>query len=177
MPLTAVQRLQREVRGRRLAQQVQGGQGLRAERDVRVVRLSPSGTVVLGRDVLLAEGVRLHLRDPGARLEIGDGSFLNYRSEVIAHQLVTIGRHCLFAWDVQVLDSDSHRIDGAPHTAPVVIGDRVWIGCRATVLKGVTIGEGAIVAAGSVVTRDVPPQALVGGNPARVLRTGVSWEE
>ncbi len=177
MPLTAVQRLQREVRGRRLARQVQGGEGLRAERDVRVVRLSPSGTVVLGRDVLLAEGVRLHLRDAGARLEIGDGSFLNYRTEVIAHERVTIGRGCLLAWDVQVLDSDSHRIDGAPHTAPVVLGDRVWIGCRATVLKGVTVGDGAIVAAGSVVTRDVPPQALVGGNPARVLRTGVSWQE
>lgn len=177
MPLTAVQRLQREVRGRRLAQQVQGGQGLRAERDVRVVRLSPSGRVVLGRDVLLAEGVRLHLRDAGARLEIGDGSFLNYRTEVIAHQRVTIGRNCLLAWDVQVLDSDSHRIDGAPHTAPVTIGDRVWIGCRATVLKGVTVGDGAIVAAGAVVTRDVPPRALAGGNPARVLRTDVSWEE
>ena len=177
MPLTRAQRLQREVRGRRLARQVQGGEGLRAERDVRIVRLSPSGAVVLGRDVLLAEGVRLHLRDAGARLEIGDGSFLNYRTEVIAHERVTIGRGCLFAWDVQVLDSDSHRIDGAPHTAPVVIGDRVWVGCRATVLKGVTVGDGAVVAAGSVVTRDVPPRTLVGGNPARVLRTDVTWEE
>jgi acetyltransferase-like isoleucine patch superfamily enzyme len=156
---------------------MEGGEDLRAERDVRIVRLSPSGVVRVGRGVLLAEGVRLHLRDAGARLEIGDGSFLNYRTEVIAHERVTIGRGCLFAWDVQVLDSDSHRIDGAPHTAPVTVGDRVWIGCRATVLKGVTIGDGAIVAAGSVVTRDVPPQALVGGNPARVLRTGVRWEE
>ncbi len=58
-----------------------------------------------------------------------------------------------------------------------MIGDWVWIGCRATVLKGVTIGDGAVVAAGSVVTRDVPPAALVGGNPARVLRERVTWEE
>ena len=177
MPLTRAQRLQRELRGRRLARQVEGGEGLRAEGDVRIVRLSPRGTVALGRDVLLAEGVRLHLRDAGARLEIGDGSFLNYRTEIVAHERVSIGRGCLLAWDVQVLDSDSHRIDGAPHTAPVSIGDGVWVGCRATVLKGVTIGEGAVVAAGSVVTRDVPPRALVGGNPARVLRTDVTWKE
>jgi acetyltransferase-like isoleucine patch superfamily enzyme len=177
VPLRRAQRLAREVRGRRLARQVTGGQGLRAERDVRVVRLSPSGTVVVGPGVLLAHGVRLHLRDAGARLEIGDGTFLNYRTEVIAHERVTIGRGCLFAWDVQVMDSDSHRVDGAPHTAPVTIGDRVWVGCRATVLKGVTVGEGAVVAAGSVVTGDVPPRALVGGNPARVLREDVTWEE
>ena len=61
--------------------------------------------------------------------------------------------------------------------APVTIGDRVWIGCRATVLKGVTIGDGAVVAACSVVTRDVPPRALVAGNPARVVREDVTWEE
>lgn len=177
MALTRVQRRQREVRGRRLSRQVEGGLGLRAERDVRIVRLSASTTVVVGRDVLLAEGVRLHLRDAGARLEIGAGSFLNYRTEIIAHERVTIGRGCLFAWDVQVLDSDSHRVDGAPHTAPVTIGDHVWVGCRATVLKGVTIGAGAVVAAGSVVTGDVPPAALVGGNPARVIREHVTWQE
>lgn len=177
MALTRAQRAAREVRGRRLARQVTGGQRLRAEPDVRIVRLSPSGTVVLGAGVLLARGVRLHLRNDGARLEIGDATFLNYRTEVIAHARVTIGRGCLFAWDVQVVDSDSHRVDGAPHTAAVTIGDHVWVGCRATILKGVTVGEGAVVAAGSVVVHDVPPRALVGGNPARVLREGVTWQE
>ena len=54
--------------------------------------------------------------------------------------------------------------------APVVIGNRVWIGCNALVLKGVRIGDGAVVAAGTVVTRDVPANSLVGGNPARVIR-------
>lgn len=177
MPLSRRDRALRELRGRRLAREVEGGEGLRAERDVQLVRLGASGTVTIGRGVLLAQGVRLHLREGGARLEIGDGTFLNYRTEVIAHERVTIGSGCLFAWDVQVLDSDSHRVDGAPHTAPVVIEDRVWVGCRATVLKGVRIGTGAIVAAGSVVTGDVPARALVGGNPARVLREGVTWEE
>ena len=165
------------ARGRRLARQVEGGAGLRAERGVRIVRLAAGTTVRIGPGVLLAHDVGLHLRDRGAVLSIGEGSFVNHRSELIAHERVEIGRHCLLAWDVQVLDSDSHRVDGLPHTAPVVIGDRVWIGCRATVLKGVTIGDGAVVAAGSVVTRDVPARALVAGNPARVVREEVTWTE
>lgn len=174
MPLSRAEKAARAVRGRALARSVEGGHGLRAERGARVVRLAP-GTVALGRDVLLAHDVRLHLREAGARIEIGDGSFLNYRTEVVAHELVTIGRGSLLAWDVQVLDSDSHPVDDAPQTAAVRIGDGVWIGCRATVLKGVTVGDGAVVAAGSVVVGDVPPRALVGGNPARVLREGVTW--
>ena len=165
------------VRGRRLALQVEGGAGLRAEPGVRIVRLSADTTVRIGPGVLLAHHVGLHLRDRGAVLSIGEGSFVNHRSEIIAHERVEIGSHCLFAWDVQVMDSDSHSVDGLPHTAPVVIGDRVWIGCRATVLKGVTVGDGAVVAACSVVTRDVPPRALVAGNPARVVREDVTWEE
>ncbi len=165
------------MRGRRLARGVVGGHGLRAEADVQIVRLDPDTRVAVGDDVLLATGVRLHLREPGARIEIGAGSFLNYRTELIAHERVVLGRGCLLAWDVQVLDSDSHPVDDRPQTAPVVLGDRVWVGCRATVLKGVTIGDGAVVAAGSVVTRDVPARALVGGNPATVLRQGVTWRE
>jgi acetyltransferase-like isoleucine patch superfamily enzyme len=165
------------VRGRRLARQVEGGEGLRAEHGVKIVRLAPGTTVRIGSGVLLAHDVGLHLRDRGAVLSIGAGSFVNHRSEIIAHARVEIGSNCLFAWDVQVMDSDSHEVDGMPHTAPVVIGDRVWIGCRATVLKGVTIGDGAVVAACSVVTRDVPPRALVAGNPARVVREEVTWTE
>lgn len=60
-------------------------------------------------------------------------------------------------------------------TQPVTIGDHIWIGARTNVLNGVTVGDGAVVAAGSLVTRDVPPRALVGGVPARVLREDVDW--
>lgn len=177
MALSRRERLQRTARGRRLARQMEGGRGLTADRDVRIERLHPNTRVRVGDGVLLSSGVRLHLRDPGARIEIGAGSFLNYRTEIVAHERVVLGRGCLLAWDVLVLDSDSHPVDDRPQTAPVVLGDRVWLGCRATVLKGVTIGDGAVVAAGSVVVRDVPARALVGGNPARVLREGVSWRE
>ena len=170
-------RTAKQVRGRRLARQVEGGEGLRAEHGVRIVRLSDSGTVRLGAGVLLAHDVQLHLRDRGAVIEVGAGTFVNHRTELVAHERVTLGRDCLLAWDVLVLDSDSHSVDGGVRTAAVTIGDRVWIGCRASVLKGVTIGDGAVVAAGSVVVQDVPARALVAGNPARVVREDVSWQE
>jgi acetyltransferase-like isoleucine patch superfamily enzyme len=167
----------KSARGRRLARQVEGGRGLRAEPGVQIVRLTDESTVRLGSDVLLAHDVQLHLRDRGAVIEVGDGTFVNHRTELVAHERVRLGRDCLLAWDVLVLDSDSHSVDGAPRSAPVTIGDRVWIGCRATVLKGVTIGDGAVVAACSVVTGDVPAGALVAGTPARVVREGVTWQE
>lgn len=160
-----------------MARQAEGGAGLRAEEGVRIVRLAEPSAVRFGTDVLLAHSVQLHLRDRGALIEIGDGTFVNHRTELVAHERVSIGRDCLLAWDVLVLDSDSHSVDGAAPTAPVTIGDRVWIGCRATVLKGVTVGDGAVIAAGSVVVRDVPPRALVAGNPARVVREDVTWTE
>jgi acetyltransferase-like isoleucine patch superfamily enzyme len=69
------------------------------------------------------------------------------------------------------MDSNSHGVEGRPHVeAPVVIGDGTWVGARAMVLPGVTIGRRVVVAAGSVVTRDVPDDVLVAGNPARVVR-------
>ena len=71
------------------------------------------------------------------------------------------------------MDTDQHELPGQGLlVAPVVIEDRVWIGARAIILKGVTVGHDAIIAAGSVVTRDVPPHATVGGVPAKQLGVG-----
>ncbi|HBQ63533.1 MAG TPA: acyltransferase [Clostridiales bacterium] len=115
--------------------------------------------------------------DGPARIEIGNGTAIGDRSEIHAGNRVIIGAGCNIAWDVNILDRDYHKLDNDREIfAPVHIGERVWIGCRAIILKGITIGEGAVVAAGSVVTRDVPAGALVAGNPARVIREGVAWK-
>ncbi|MCM3268303.1 acyltransferase [Paenibacillus elgii] len=132
--------------------------------------------LVIGNHVLLHAGVGFYLDAPGATVEIGDKTFINRRTEFMCKQHIRVGSHCAISWDVSIMDTDYHTImDGRPNTKPVIIGDHVWIGCKATILKGVTIGDGAIVAAGSVVAHDVPPRSVVAGVPAKVVKTDVDW--
>jgi acetyltransferase-like isoleucine patch superfamily enzyme len=101
---------------------------------------------------------------------VGNGTYLNRGVEIVAAQSVSIGQNCKVARDVIIMDTDQHELPGhGLLVAPVQIEDRVWIGTRAIILKGVTIGHDAIIAAGAVVTRDVPPHTTVAGVPARPL--------
>lgn len=122
-----------------------------------------------------AASCELHTHD-GGRLEIGDRVFVNYGSSISAHTLVRIGDDCKIGQHAIILDCDYHDMDDPLHygghgeSRPVVLEAGVWLGARVTVLKGVTIGRSSVVAAGSVVTRDIPPCVLAGGMPAKVLR-------
>jgi acetyltransferase-like isoleucine patch superfamily enzyme len=112
----------------------------------------------------------------GAALTIGEFSSIGDRTEIHCCDRVSIGNYVLISWDVNILENYYHATaDGNSKPAPVTIEDRVWIGCRVIVLAGVTIGHGAIIAAGSVVTKDVPPGMLVAGNPAREIRKTEPW--
>lgn len=114
-------------------------------------------------------GVRMEL-GKNATLRIGNGTYLNRNTVVIANKLVDIGRDCRISWDVVIMDSDLHALPGEEFAhKPVVIEDNVWVGCRCIILKGVRVGTGAIIAAGAVVTKDVPAHTVVGGVPARVI--------
>ncbi len=115
-------------------------------------------------------GVRLEV-GKGAVLRIGKGTYLNRNTVVIAHRQVEIGANCAISWDVVIMDSDMHAMtqDGVEDNRPVIIEDFVWIGCRCIILKGVRIGTGSIIAAGAIVTKDVPPHTVSAGVPARVL--------
>jgi acetyltransferase-like isoleucine patch superfamily enzyme len=115
--------------------------------------------------------------EPGAILSIGDETRINVRTSINVKQEVTIGSRCLISQDVHIRDNDGHRLDGVEGLAPVWIQDHVWVGYGATILKGVTIGTGAVVAACSVVVGDVPAHSAVAGNPAQVLKTDIWWEE
>ncbi|GAB6462948.1 hypothetical protein bcgnr5376_14870 [Bacillus cereus] len=88
---------------------------------------------------------------------------------------VEIGKDCAISWDVTITDTDYHSINNRYDTSPVKIGNNVWIGCNATILKGVCIADGAVIAANSVVTRDVPPNCLVAGVPGEVVKEGIKW--
>jgi maltose O-acetyltransferase len=116
----------------------------------------------------------------GEQMSIGDHSGIGVNCQVVGP--ITIGRDVMMGPDVIILTQNHETRDlsrpmrgqGALPRKPVVIHDDVWIGTRVIILPGVTIGRGAIIGAGAVVTRDVPPFAIVGGNPARVIkyRTG-----
>jgi len=116
---------------------------------------------------------------PNGHLTLNSG-FCNNGVEITCGKKVTIGNGCAIARDVIIRDYDAHHIVQSEldhETArEIQIGDHVWIGNRAMILKGVTVGDGAIVAAGAIVTRDVPPKSLVAGIPAKVIRENVTWE-
>jgi acetyltransferase-like isoleucine patch superfamily enzyme len=128
------------------------------------------GGKLLAGNCQFYSGVRLEI-GPGATLVIGNGTYLNRNTLIVCEDRVEIGENCKIAWDVIIMDSDLHPIN---ETSPIVnkpvrIEDHVWIGCRSIILKGVTIGQGAVIAAGSVVTKNVPPGTVYGGSPAKLI--------
>lgn len=108
----------------------------------------------------------------GAILSVGANTLLN--GPIIAATCeVRIGKNCLLAPQVQIMDSDFHGLDNpnaAGNSKPVIIEDNVWLATRSMVLKGVHIGEGAVVAAGAIVTKDVAPYTVVAGIPAKAIK-------
>jgi acetyltransferase-like isoleucine patch superfamily enzyme len=114
-------------------------------------------------------------------LTIGDGTGIGHHCVFIVGKAISIGRNCRIAQNVRMFDSSGHpsdpadRLAGAPphpdEVRPITVHDNVWIGHGSMIFPGVTLHEGSVVAAGSVVTSDVPAATLVAGNPARKVRT------
>ena len=143
-----------------------------------VVIIRKNGAIRVGRKVQLHKGVKLSAfgNEYSTEIIIGDNTSIGDRTEIHAGKKVEIGRGCNIAWDVCIMDRDYHKFNSKTEDIkPVKIGDDVWIGCNSIILKGITIGNGAVIAAGSVVTKDVPPKTLVGGNPAKVLKEDIYW--
>jgi len=139
-------------------------------------RIENLGRMELGRDVLLRSvNVPVELcTGPEGTLRIGDGVRINYGVSVAAQKEVSIGARTRVGPYVMIVDSDFHDPylrSRRPEARPVVIEEDVWIGAKASVLRGVRIGRGAIVGTGAVVTRDVAPFSVVAGVPARVVGT------
>lgn len=116
----------------------------------------------------------LQPRETQSTIVIGQGSQIMNGCEFIARTAIEIGEDCLVGAQTTILDSDFHglapdaRLE-AGKTNPVFIGSNVWIGTKALILKGVRIGKDAVVAAGCVVTNDVPVGAIVAGNPMQIV--------
>jgi acetyltransferase-like isoleucine patch superfamily enzyme len=109
--------------------------------------------------------------DEGACITIGNSVVLNHGITIWSRSRIDIGDATIIGPQALILDSDGHGIDGGQEKKePIVIGKHVWIGARAIILKGVTIGDNAIIGAGSIVTRDVPANSIVVGQPAEKIR-------
>ena len=150
---------------------------LRIEKGVRIWK--KNGEVKIGNRCLLHRYVKLssYGAKDKAQIIIGDNTYIGDRTEIHAGSLVEIGSNCDISWDCTIMDRDYHKLDSDNETIKnVKISDNVWIGCHSVILKGVKIGEGAVIAAGSVVTKDVPPYTLVAGNPAKVIKENVKWK-
>lgn len=134
-----------------------------------------------GYHVNMHSAVKLMADRPGARIHIGEETRI-HGSCIHAYRAITIGKRCLIAANCHIIDCNGHElsfddVDRRIHTTsdgrPVVIEDAVWIGANSIILPGVRIGRGSVVAAGSVVARDVPPMTVVAGNPAKVVKRAV----
>lgn len=108
------------------------------------------------------------------RVTIGDFALISPGTQIISSRSISIGANTMIASGVYISDSDWHgtydRLREAGAAKPIVIEDNVWLGVRVIVGKGVTIGRNTIIGAGSVVTKDVPPNVIAAGNPAAVKR-------
>lgn len=150
------------------------------------IRLNGNAAFKLGNQSLITTNIVFER--PNAVVSIGNRTFIGGKGVFSASDSITVGDDVLIAWGCTITDHDSHNLSFAKRSSDVVnyiaghkdwtnvsmaavhVRDKVWIGFNCSVLKGVTIGEGAVVAANSNVTKDVPPWTLVAGNPARVIR-------
>ena len=141
-----------------------------------MLQLCDDSTLIVN-DFRVYAGSKIKVNE-GATLKIGKG-YINYNSSIDCYNRIEIGNNVCISERVQIRDSDNHKIVGKEDecTKPIIIKDNVWIGLSAIILKGVTIGEGAIIAAGALVNKDVPPHTLVGGVPAKVIKEDVKIVE
>ncbi len=149
------------------------GPAVHIERNVGLLRYPRN--IHVDQGAVLKEGARICACNETATIHIGARTTIGHHTFIFASQRIQIGTDCLVAPFVYLVDSNHRTEMGRPinqqgnTTAPVVIGNDVWIGVRATIVAGVTIGDGAVIAAGAVVTQPVPAYAIAGGVPAKII--------
>lgn len=148
----------------------------------------PSGTITIGRKSAIRGSLEIQ-REAGT-ISVGEECYIGDGTRIWSALKIDIGNRVLIAHNCNIFDNDTHPTDAMERredatnaiwhgkrlnysslqSGPIIIENDAWICCNSTILKGVRIGEGSIIAAGSVVTKDVPANVVVGGNPARVLK-------
>ena len=141
------------------------------------------GNIYIGNNVVLSGKPMFFFNDKlfeKPQIKIGNHTFIGHETALIVANEIKIGNNCLIAAGVTIADNDSHPLDYKERrenktvdkncVEPVCIGDDVWVGHNASILKGVVIGNRSIIGARSVVTKSVPDDCIVAGNPARIVK-------
>jgi len=139
--------------------------------------------IEIGKGCYLGEGTRLHLEDSHTRLEIGAATTVGEALFAVTEprSQMLIGSECMIAHDIEIRTGDSHSIldvktgQRINKAKDVFIEDHVWVGAYAKILKGVHIHKGSVIALGAIVTKKVAENSVVAGNPAKLVKNGVSW--
>ncbi|WP_275973769.1 MULTISPECIES: acyltransferase [unclassified Nodularia (in: cyanobacteria)] len=136
----------------------------------------------IGRSVFIGQGSVLWMENSDGLIEIGEFTSIEKVAIAVAEgKKIIIGKDCLVSYEVDIRCSDSHAIFDQEKkcrinpAANIEIGNHVWLGAKCLILKGVTIGDGSIIGAGSVVTKSVEPNSVAAGNPAKVVRSDIVW--
>ena len=138
------------------------------------------GEVIFERNASIGHGCRIRVLETG-QIYFGENFVTTAETSFVSRKKISIGRNCLFSWEILLMDTDFHNITNEAGTVTnpdkeIIIGNNVWIGCRATVLKGAAIPDRCIVAAGSIVNRKLTgEQLLISGNPAAGIKPAGTW--
>lgn len=139
---------------------------IRLEKNASLI-ISGTAEIFYGCDIVVFEG---------GTLRIGS-SYINSDCIIRVDKDITIGDGCAISHGLTIMDSNFHSLNGDVGSSPVTIEDHVWIGANVTILPGVKISKGSMVAAGSVVTNSFPENTLIAGNPAHALKNNILWED
>ena len=142
-----------------------------------------TGTLVIKGKANIGSGSKICIGE-NATLFIGDNFSLTGNSEIICQKKISFGNNCLLSWDILIMDTDFHHILNSEEQIinfpkPIIIGNHVWIGCRNTILKGVSIADNIIISANSTITRSITDSNnIIGGHGKSVdiIKSGVNWK-
>lgn len=149
------------------------------------VEMSENSRFVLESNIIILSGCYITVSKNG-ELSLGENSYLSQEIIINCRSNIKIGKNVMIGYQSIIMDYDGHTIYETDNisennylyggaTKPIIIGDNVWIGSRAIILKGVKIGSGSIVGAYSCVTSDVPENSIVAGNPAKIIKENIKW--